>query len=82
MLFFAPSAVDYEKILDNFKEVIIEENFASEVQVIDITSNKGKSLVRKHDVPEVPCLKIGSRYYFRDDIADKEKLKEVFRKNA
>jgi hypothetical protein len=68
--------------MDNIKEVMVKDNFANEVRVIDITSTHGKNVATRYDIPEVPCLIIGGNYYFRDDILFKENLSVVFKKNG
>lgn len=81
-LLATPKKDEYSQILKNIKEIIIENNYGAEISVFHIDTKKGKELAKIHDVPEVPCLMIGERYYFRDTLLDKNNLMEAFRKNG
>ncbi|RME55029.1 hypothetical protein D6777_01960, partial [Candidatus Woesearchaeota archaeon] len=70
---------DYEEILRNIKQVIIEEGILSEVKVYNF---KQVSNFNKYDLVEVPCLIMNKNYYYKDVLFDKNKLKVVLSKHA
>ncbi|MFH1637803.1 MAG: hypothetical protein ABIB71_05245 [Candidatus Woesearchaeota archaeon] len=88
MIFLKDQAVLYKKsglkmskeIVANIKKAMKKLNMGTEIAVIDSGTAAGMRIVRKKDIPEIPCLVIGKSYYFKDSLLSYRKLKRVMQK--
>lgn len=88
MKFLKEKAVLYKKrgetiskgVMLNLKKAIKELNLGTEVLMVASNTIEGNNIIKKKDIPEVPCLVIGKSYYFKDTLLDYEKLKKVLEK--
>ncbi len=77
ILYKKPGLKMSKEIMANVKKAMKEMDLGTEICVVNVETREGAELLKKNDIPEVPCFVLGKSYYFSDTMLSYNRFKEV-----